>query len=350
MPTVGIIANPASGKDIRRLVAHGSVFDNNEKVNILRRVLLALDAVRVRRAIFMPDYYGLGVRALDGLKLSLAGSFLEMPMLGDDQDSTKAAQRFREMGVGCILTLGGDGTNRAVAKGCGTVPLVPISTGTNNAFPYMIEGTVAGLAAGLVAARAVDVERVTFTTKRLEVHADHQLVDIALIDVVVCADLFIGSRALWDPARIREVVLARAQPGSIGLSAVGSSLHPFDARDSTGMYLQLGEGGPSVLAPIAPGLIVPVAIHSYQLLSLGSEVALNSGPCTVALDGERTIEVGHDHRLTVRLTKHGPRVVDIGKCMAEAAWAGVFRSIVLPGDDEAQGRRKSHGSQQGETH
>jgi len=25
--TVGIIANPASGKDIRRLIAHGSVFD-----------------------------------------------------------------------------------------------------------------------------------------------------------------------------------------------------------------------------------------------------------------------------------------------------------------------------------
>jgi predicted polyphosphate/ATP-dependent NAD kinase len=36
MTSVGIIANPASGRDIRRLVAHGSVFDNNEKVNIVR--------------------------------------------------------------------------------------------------------------------------------------------------------------------------------------------------------------------------------------------------------------------------------------------------------------------------
>jgi predicted polyphosphate/ATP-dependent NAD kinase len=35
----GIIANPAAGKDIRRLVAHGSTFDNNEKVNIVHRVL-----------------------------------------------------------------------------------------------------------------------------------------------------------------------------------------------------------------------------------------------------------------------------------------------------------------------
>ena len=38
MSTVGIIANPAAGKDIRRLVAHGRVVSNQEKANILRRV------------------------------------------------------------------------------------------------------------------------------------------------------------------------------------------------------------------------------------------------------------------------------------------------------------------------
>ena len=47
MTTVGIIANPASGKDIRRLIAHGSVFDNQEKVNIVRRVMLGLQAAGV---------------------------------------------------------------------------------------------------------------------------------------------------------------------------------------------------------------------------------------------------------------------------------------------------------------
>jgi len=35
---IGIIANPASGKDIRRLVAHASVFDNREKAHIVRRL------------------------------------------------------------------------------------------------------------------------------------------------------------------------------------------------------------------------------------------------------------------------------------------------------------------------
>ena len=49
MSKVGIIANPASGKDIRRLVAYGTVFDNQKKVNIVRRVLLALTAVGLKK-------------------------------------------------------------------------------------------------------------------------------------------------------------------------------------------------------------------------------------------------------------------------------------------------------------
>ena len=67
MATVGIIANPASGKDIRRLVAHGSVFDNHEKVNIVRRVLLGLEAAGVTDVLFMPDYFGIVSKAVGGI-------------------------------------------------------------------------------------------------------------------------------------------------------------------------------------------------------------------------------------------------------------------------------------------
>ena len=63
---VGIIANPASGKDIRRLVAHGSTFDNNEKINIVRRVLLGLDAAGVSEVAYLPDTYGIVERAAGG--------------------------------------------------------------------------------------------------------------------------------------------------------------------------------------------------------------------------------------------------------------------------------------------
>jgi predicted polyphosphate/ATP-dependent NAD kinase len=328
MTSVGIIANPASGKDIRRLVAHASVFDNNEKVNILQRVLLALDAVGIDRVIIMPDYYGLGERALDGLKLaSLRADILAMPMTSSDQDSTEAAARFCEMNVGCLVVLGGDGTNRVVAKGCGDVPIISISTGTNNVFPAMVESTVAGLAAGLVALNSVDVEAVTYRAKRLEVCIDGELADIALVDVVTSCDLWIGTRAIWDPSHIQEIVLARAEPGSIGLSAVGSCLQALSAREGHGMYLALGPGGTQVLAPMGPGLVTRIPIREYRLMPVGSEVTLSSDPCTIALDGERYIEVYGTRTITVRLTPDGPRVVDIARCMEEATRNGVFQRL-----------------------
>lgn len=88
MRPVGIIPNPASGKDIRRLVAFGSVFDNHEKVNIVRRAILVLDAMGVEKVVFMPDPFGIGSRALKDLDVSLKTSFLEMPFEGTQEDST----------------------------------------------------------------------------------------------------------------------------------------------------------------------------------------------------------------------------------------------------------------------
>jgi predicted polyphosphate/ATP-dependent NAD kinase len=326
MSTVGIIANPASGKDIRRLVAHASVFDNGEKVNIVQRTLLALDAIGVERVSIMPDYYALGERALDGLKLaSLGVDILEMPVTATDQDSTEAAARFSAMDVGAIVVLGGDGTNRVVAKGCGNVPIVPISTGTNNVFSTMVEGTVAGLAAGLVARGVVDAETVTYRAKRLEVSLDHTMEDIALVDVVTSSDLWVGTRAIWDATHVQEIVLARAEPGCIGLSSLGTCFQTLDARCQQGMYLALGPGGTQVLAPLGPGLVTRIAVRDHRLLSLGEEVSLNSDTGTIALDGERQIEVYGRPEISVRLTNNGPRVVDICQCIQEGSRRGVFR-------------------------
>jgi len=328
MSIVGIIANPASGKDIRRLVTHASVFNNHEKAHILKRVLMALDALGVQQVLFMPDYYGLVDRALDGLHLSLKAASLHMDMWADERDSTEAARQFCEGDVGCIITLGGDGTNRAVAKGCSDIPIVAISTGTNNVFPDMIEGTIAGLAAGLVAREMVDVDKVTYTAKRLEVYVDGQMVEIALIDVMASTELFIGSRALWDPRRLREIVLARAEPNSIGMSSIGGYLHPLGPQDRQGMYIRLGRGNINVLAPIGPGLISKVNIQDYRLLSLGDEVVLEPAACTIAVDGERQIEVLPEQEVGVRLTNHGPRVVDVRQCTQEASQRGIFRISV----------------------
>jgi predicted polyphosphate/ATP-dependent NAD kinase len=325
MSTVGIVANPASGKDIRRLVARSSVFDNNEKVNILHRILLALDALGVDRVVFMPDYYGLGERAMKHVDVALDVSFLDIEVHADERDSAEAGRCFREMGSECIITLGGDGTNRAVAKGCGQVPLVPISTGTNNVVPCMVEGTIAGLAAGLIASDDVDIASVSHRAKRLEIYQEGELIDIALVDVVVSSELFIGSRALWDPAKIQEIVLARAEPGSIGMSAIGSQIRPIGLEDEVGMHLLIGADGTNVLAPVAPGLVTQVCIREHRMLALGDEVMLEAMPSTVALDGERTLKGFPEHPMTVRLTNDGPRVVDIDACMKEGIQTGAFR-------------------------
>jgi predicted polyphosphate/ATP-dependent NAD kinase len=324
MTTVGIIANPASGKDIRRLVAHGSVFNNQEKVYIVRRVLLGLQATGVEEVIFMPDTFNIGERAIDGLKLSLKTSMLQMTLHGTHEDSSKAAERFREMEVGCIITLGGDGTNRAVSKGCGEIPLLPISTGTNNVFPYMIEGTIAGMAAGVVTLQIVKLDRVIQQTKRLEIERNDQFIDVALIDAVVYNDIFLASRALWNMSKVQEIVLTRAEPSNIGLSSIGGCLYSGSLNERHGIRIRVGKGNQKVLAPIAPGLIERIGIESYSLIHLNEAVEVKSKPSIIALDGEREIEVRRKDRVSIRLTNKGPYVINIKEVLKEAAQNGFF--------------------------
>ena len=324
MSTVGIIANPASGRDIRRLVTHASVFDNLEKAHILRRVFLALDALGIEQVVYMPDYDGLVEKALNGLQLSLNAAEIQMNVWGDERDTTEAATYFSRNNVGCIITLGGDGTNRVVAKGCRDIPIVAISTGTNNVFPNMIEGTVAGIAAGLVARKMVDKEKITYTSKLLEVQIDGQLEEIALIDVAVCSELFIGSRALWNLDHIQEIILTRAEPDCIGMSAIGGLLRPIGPREEQGIHVRLGSGNASVLVPVAPGLVTRINWREFRLLSLQDEVCLDPQDCTIAVDGERQLEVRRDQKVSVRLTNRGPVVVDIRGCLHEASRRGVL--------------------------
>ncbi|GAB4439806.1 MAG: NAD(+)/NADH kinase [Anaerolineae bacterium] len=323
--TVGIIANPASGKDIRRLVAHGSVFDNNEKVNIIQRVLLGLDALGIRRVLANPDIAGLAAQARDRAKVNLSLELLDFAPKNSAADSTRAAVLMAAAGVGCIVTLGGDGTNRAVAKGCGYVPLVPISTGTNNAFPVMIEGTLAGLAAAVVARRIPGVrEAGVRLARRLDVYRHGELIDFALVDVVAYAERFAGSGAMWDPAKIRTVVLSAPRPGTIGASAIGGYLPDAPTNGEHGLWLELGQGGSPILAPIAPGLVTRLAIADWCRLAVGERGAVKHAPVVLALDGEREVPVKPGDQIEIGLSQNGPHVVNVQAALAAASRAGVF--------------------------
>lgn len=316
--TVGLIVNPAAGRDIRRLVGFASVMPHHEKAAIVRRVIRGLEAAGVEELLYLPDGVGIISAALDGARTALRLVPLRVPMEGDARDSMMAARRLAEAEVAVIITLGGDGTNRAVAGGSGRVPLVAISTGTNNVFPNMVEGTVAGLAAGLVATGKVDVAAVTRRAKRVEVRVGGAE-DFALIDAAACRDAFRGAAAIWDPARVTSMVLSRAEPWAVGLSSIGGALQPVAADEPAGLYVELEAGSASrtVGAVLAPGLPARVAVRSWRRLALEEEVVLEAAGGTVALDGER--ELAAHGPAIVRVTECGPWVVDVRAALAGAS-------------------------------
>ncbi|MDR3281264.1 MAG: NAD(+)/NADH kinase [Synergistaceae bacterium] len=326
---IGIIANPASGKDIRRLVAQGTVFDNMEKVNIIQRILVVLHEAGVNDIRMMPDSFHImdsAVEALHrGLRIDVNVTELEMECEYNQGDSANAAALMKNMGAQCIITLGGDGTNRSVAKGCGDVPLIPLSTGTNNVFPKMIEGTVAGMAAAVV---ELDSERAYVQTrrcKRLCIYKNGELVDMALIDAVVTADRFIGARAIWEPDAIKEIFVTSARTDSIGMSAIAGYFHPISETDPKGLYIRTGVGGGfSIRAPIAPGMIQEIPIELVRELKPGERTAIHTAEGMLALDGEREVSFKKGDTVEIGLGHDGPFVVEVEQTLASAARGNFF--------------------------
>ena len=330
---VGIVANPASGRDIRRLVAGASVFGNADKAGMVLRVLAGLGAAGVGRALMMPAFDGLWAALDRQLRAHAAAQrdhgaaplpaleALPMPLTGTGADSVRAVELMRAAGAAAIVVLGGDGTHRVVAKACGDVPLCALSTGTNNAFPEMREGTVAGLATGLVA-RGRAGKGALRREAALAVEAAGAEPDLALVDVVVSAERFVGARALWRGAGVSELFVACANPSSVGFSSVAGLLHPLPRGDGRALHVRLTddpERAELVLrVPLAPGLLAPVGVAGFRTLAPGETIALAPAGGCLALDGEREIERRPGEPVVVRLVR-GPLTIDVDAVMRHAA-------------------------------
>jgi predicted polyphosphate/ATP-dependent NAD kinase len=253
-----------------------------------------------------------------------------MPFEGRPTDTLAAVDRLVELGVSCIIALGGDGTSRLVGARCAETPLLALSTGTNNALPSWIDGTPAGIAAGLVAQRRVDLDVCAPRAKRLDVRVDQDgrcANDLALVDLAISRERFVAARAIWEPDHLSELFLTRAEPGAIGLSAIGAHLAPTGRDEPSGLWLRLGPGGQSVRAPIVPGLVRDVPVREWRRLEPGQPVELTPGGGVVALDGEKEHELRPDARVTVTLNGRGPRLVEIRRTIDLAARAGAFVHI-----------------------
>lgn len=353
--TVGVVANPASGRDIRRLVAGASVFDNVEKGNMVYRFMVGLGAVSVERVLMMPAASGL----YDGLQRALHGhaferhplpelELVEMRLRHDARDTVEAVEKMRKQGVKAIAVLGGDGTNRVVASRCSDTPICALSTGTNNAFPEMREATIAGLATGLVATDLVS-NGVLRQEKILRVGLNGDLHhDCALVDVAVSSERFVGARALWKSGSVSELFVARAAPDAVGYSAVAGLLDPIPRHAYHGLYLRLTEPEDARLvlnAPLAPGLVVPVGVAEIRRIRPGSAVPVKPGSGSIALDGEREIERGPEDRVEVSLAPEGPLTIDVGEVMRLAARRGLL-SDQVPFEEGVRVRRVRSGENQ----
>jgi len=340
---LAILANPMSGRDIRRLVAKASVFPTAEKANMVQRILTAAAVAGVPRVLMSTDVGGISAAVLRAVQ-SHRGEppwphveFVELP--AHSQTATDSTATIREMiarGATALICLGGDGTARVAAAACGDVPLLPLSTGTNNAFPQMREATVAGLAASLIATGAVPGAEGTRRATTLRVTATtttsgrpEERTENALVDVAVARTTDVGARALWDPEVLTELYVTFAEPDGIGLSSIPGLLSPSARRDPDGVALQLcppAQACVVVRAPIAPGLVLPVGVRTWRRLVLGEQVDLTTARGVIAVDGERELAFSPGRAPPrVELSPDGPRIIDIAAVMTAAAREGLLQ-------------------------
>jgi hypothetical protein len=323
---VGIIANPASGRDVRRLLANAATSTIDDKVTIVRRVAIGAVQAGATKLLVMPDPFGLCRRALSTVSLDAEVETIEVPGTHDERVSVRTAAAMRDAGVGSIVVLGGDGTNRAVTKGWADAPIVALSTGTNNVFPTHIEPTIAGAAAGLVATGKVALHDAATQAKRVHVDVEGEEPDFGLIDAVLTADRFARSLMLFDPSTLRVAVLAVADPAAVGISSIGGLLEPVTKADDAAVDVRMAppdEGRRQVMAPTAPGVYTPIGITSCTRLALGQSVEA-TGPGVLAFDGERSRSVPDGARVTFRVERDGPFVIDARRAMRAAAAAGSY--------------------------
>lgn len=299
--TVGLVANPMSSKDIRRLTGLARVIDVEEKANLVARLLVGIASVPGIGVTALDDTAGLVRRAV-----SMAGrsappvAYLPIETEGSEADTRAAAAALAELGAACLVTVGGDGTVRAAAEGWPGGRIVPLAAGTNNAFAFTEEPTVVGLATAMATAAPADAFAPT-TAIRVGTRSGDS---IAVIDAVVVQDRWIGAGAIWDPARLVEGYVTSARRTAVGIASVSAAfgeLAPGHAR-------RLAFGGTStVRAVFGPGLVLDVPVADHEDLPLGAMRRLDDGAGLVALDGERRLPATE---ATVEVVV-GPQILDL---------------------------------------
>ncbi len=340
VPTVGIIANPVSARDIRRVIANATSLQITDRANIVLRVLACLKACGVGQVVMMPENGGIRQHVRRGVERSRnlgehefpELAYLDMTVSGTVDDTVRAADLMRQRNVDAIVVLGGDGTHRAVVSRSGDIPIAGISTGTNNAFPEHREPTITGLAVGLAVTKQVPASVAFAPNKKLIVRINDNAAEIALVDVALVTDRVVGARALWKPETFRELFVTFADPEVIGMSAIAGLLEPVKRSEPGGLHVLLApvEEAPLTLSvPIAPGYMRPIGIAGWQRLVAGKSYGPQIAAGSVALDGERELSFSERDRVKIALEEDAFRTVNVAAVMDYAARHGLMRQAGL---------------------
>ncbi len=329
--TVGIIANPVSARDIRRLITNASSLQVADRANIVMRMLASLGSVGVKHVVMMPDNGGVRGHVQRGLirEKNTGGrawpklEFLEMPVYSSVEDTLMAVRKMVALKVSAILVLGGDGTHRAVASVCDGIPIAGLSTGTNNAFPDYREPTITGLAAGLYVTGQIEHVDACVSNKMLNVSINgSEQKEIALVDVAITTDRYVGARALWRTDTFRELYVTYGEPHGTGMSSIAGLIDPVSRRDPHGLMIELGpcdECGQTLTAPIAPGLMSSIGIKNVEKITADKTYSPMTKAGSIALDGEREIEFSENDRVEITLQCDAFITIDVERAMATAA-------------------------------
>ena len=328
LATIGIIANPVSGRDIRRVAARGGISSTEDKRNRIARAVIGAVAAGARHIVAMKEPFGIASGALADLRLEAELEILDVNARVDPRDTERAALEMKKRHVDVIITLGGDGTNRTIAKVWPEVTLVPMSTGTNNVFPSLVEPTVAGAAAGLVANGFVDIDLVAPRSKMIHLRMTDGSEDAALVDAVTLVNDFVGNRMPVDPMNLRQLLVSVARPDTIGVSSIAGLHATCDVDEDAAILVRCGDGGQWTNSPIAPGLYKKVPVLEVTRVGLGEEIDL-VGPTTLAFDGDREHQIFTEEPVVAVVRRDGPRVVNVRAALSAGASQGIFFSDSL---------------------
>lgn len=321
---VGVIANPAAGRDVRRILGWSSISTSYEKVNMTLRLIAALGSQGIDQVLLMPDDSGQSKRVMEAVASARPQrptlpqvDLVRMSAQGQAQDSVAAARLMAEQGAAMIAVIGGDGTHRAVAKADTGLPLATLAIGTNNAFPGREEATTVGMAAGLFLRNKVPREIALRRNKRMVLHGSGWR-DEALVDICFSRQATVGARAVWREQDMTQVWVCFAEPWGIGLTSLAAMVAPVGRDEELGAYVRLG-GSQRVSAMIMPGVISSVGIAQAGRFPLGHSQMLAAFKGTVAFDGERERELHGEGPLRIELDWGGPSSLCVHACLSHAA-------------------------------